>query len=194
MKNIAKRLSAYFMVCLMILSVCGSINKISAYEFIATINGEVLKIDAQDVTYEWRKNIRGKPLKVTGKVSKGEFTNIEWISSECESLDMSDLEIDVIPHESFIERENLRKVILPKCLKKIEFCCFSGCYNLETVILPDRLRKIGHGSFMVCPKLKMEVPSNIICEEDVFDRSPGVTIVEADSEPVRKCWWQFWCW
>jgi len=193
MKNIAKRLSEYFMVCIMILFVCGSINKVLAYEFIATINGEVLKIDVQDVTYKWRKNIRGKPLKVTGKVSKGEFTNIEWISSECELLDMSDLEIDVIPHQSFIERNNLRVIILPKKLKEIEPCCFSGCYNLETVVLPESLREIGHGSFQSCPRLKMQVSSWIKFTDDDFYRSPGVTIVEVEPE-VPSCRFCSWVW
>ncbi len=152
----------------------------------------VLKISTAELHDTWVKNRKCDHLIIFGKLSKDAFLYLEGIAFYCETLDMSDLDIDAIPHESFIENHKLRKVILPKKLKKVEFCCFSGCYFLETVVLPEGLRGIGHGSFMDCPKLKMEVSSNIRCEENVFNRSPGVTIL--DSEPMCGCCSWLWQW
>lgn len=92
----------------------------------------------------------------------------------------------------FIENVKLRKVILPKNLKEIEPVCFSDCYKLETVVLPDNLREIGHGSS--CRKLNMQIYSKVKLGRNVFWDSPGVTIIEADSDPVCGCWTQVWQW
>jgi len=190
MKSRIKKICAYFMLCVMILAVCSRVNKVSAYELTETDEGKVLKLSTAELYEACVKNTKCDRLIVVGKIAKSVFWFIEDL--ECEVLDLSDLEIDVIPHESFIENHKLRKVILPKKLKKVEFCCFSGCYFLETVVLPEGLRGIGHGSFMDCPKLKMEVSSNIRCEENVFNRSPGVTIL--DSEPMCGCCLWLWQW
>ena len=192
MKSIIKRVSVSLMVFMVILTVCGSINRASAYELTETAEGRVLKISTAELYESCVKNKKSDRLIVVGKIAKSVFWFIEDL--ECEVLDLSDLEIDVIPHQSFIENVNLKKVILPKNLKEIEFNCFSGCYRLETVVLPDSLKKIGYGSFQCCPKLKMQVPSTVKVTDGEFYGSPGATIVEADADPVCGCWTRMWEW
>lgn len=62
--------------------------------------------------------------------------------------------ITEIPDYAFLGCNNLRKVILPKTIRKIGFQAFSECTALEEINFPDGLEDIGSNSFTYCRNLK----------------------------------------
>ncbi len=53
--------------------------------------------------------------------------------------------------ENFV---NLKSVVLPDTLKKIDTYAFKNCKNLESVKMPENLEVIGAGAFRGCEKLR----------------------------------------
>ena len=60
----------------------------------------------------------------------------------------------VIGKGVFVDRKNLREIILPEQLKTIEMMAFSGCTALETVKWNAALEEIGDHAFFTCRSLK----------------------------------------
>ncbi len=83
--------------------------------------------------------------------------------SELEYADRNDIEVleftdncivTEIPDYAFLGCSSLRKVVLPKGLKKIGFQAFSGCSALLEIYLPSSLEDIGSNAFAYCSELK----------------------------------------
>ena len=71
-------------------------------------------------------------------------------------------DIEVIERSSCSDLENLKKVILPKGLKKISSYAFSNCVNLEEIEIPEGVSFIGPAAFANCKSLKkIKLPSTV---------------------------------
>ena len=58
--------------------------------------------------------------------------------------------------------KNLKKLVIPNGIEKIEPKAFSGCVNLENVVFPESLQEIGYTAFGGCSNLtKIDLPSNL---------------------------------
>ena len=58
---------------------------------------------------------------------------------------------------------NIRSVVLPDTLRKIEAFAFDCCENLEHCQLPEGLTQIGYAAFQCCYNLKeLEIPGSVI--------------------------------
>ena len=58
--------------------------------------------------------------------------------------------------------KNLKKLVIPNGIEKIEPQAFNGCINLENVIFPESLQEIGYAAFTGCSSLtKIDLPSNM---------------------------------
>ena len=67
-----------------------------------------------------------------------------------------------IDQEVFAYNESLRYVSIPKTVKYIGYCAFSGCINLQEVTLPKDLIYLDAGAFLGCISLKtVTIPSTI---------------------------------
>lgn len=67
----------------------------------------------------------------------------------------------------------VKRIILPKTLKKIGQAAFISCVDLEAVYIPDSVTDIGVGVFRNCPKLKrVHVPPKIM--EKAFSKVRGL--------------------
>lgn len=70
--------------------------------------------------------------------------------------------ITEIPAYAFLGCTNLKKVTLPKGLKKIGFQAFSECESLEEINFPSSLEDIGSNSFTYCSSLdNLKFPSGL---------------------------------
>ncbi|MCI8778160.1 MAG: leucine-rich repeat domain-containing protein [Bacilli bacterium] len=63
---------------------------------------------------------------------------------------------------AFNNCENLKRIIIPKSVRKIGNSCFKNCTNLEEVILQEGLKTIGDKCFWNCENLKkIIIPSSV---------------------------------
>ena len=122
-----------------------------------------------------------KNIVAAGKMNSDDLKALYLCSAKCEMLDISEVQVTdetELPIWCFVDVYNLREVKLPQKLKNISDCTFCNCSCLESVQLPCGLRKVGKGSFQNCPRLKLEIPSEVKCAEDRFIGSPGVKHLE----------------
>ena len=80
-----------------------------------------------------------------------------------EILDLNDKDITSIEAGTFRLVKNLKKVILPEKLIRIDPNAFFCCKNLEEVIFPDSLEIIKENAFMGCNLKKFMAPKNLKC-------------------------------
>ena len=113
--------------------------------------------------------------------------------------------ISTIGKEAFAGNTNLRKVILPDTVRKIDFAAFedckeliqvvlplgvkeigssafSGCENLKYINIPEKCEKIGSGAFAKCNRLSelsvAETNPNYICVDGVLYTADGTKLVQ----------------
>lgn len=98
-------------------------------------------------------------ITVKGKMDSWDFQFLPYMN--CETINLSDLEIEKIPPETFVYRKNLKKFIFPKNLKTITKFNFINCPKLEEVILPNNLETIEDNVFINCGNLKLNIPENV---------------------------------
>ena len=116
--------------------------------------------------------------------------------------------VTVIKQYAFNNMAELKKVILPKTIKRIEclafYNCgleeivvpegiteietatFAKCSNLTKVVLPTTLKYIRTNAFAWCDSLEqIEVPKHAVVSKDAFGDSPKEVIYQDDLEVTR---------
>ena len=63
--------------------------------------------------------------------------------------------ISMIRQNTFQRCSNLKTIIFPKNLKKVEEAAFHCCYSLERVSLPDSLQELESSVFQSCSSLRV---------------------------------------
>lgn len=89
------------------------------------------------------------------KTDDYEITNgiLTWVRKDIEKLELPE-SIEVIEAETFRNCTNLKKVVLPKKLKKIAESTFFYCQSLEEITIPEGVERIGARAFYNCINLK----------------------------------------
>ncbi len=102
------------------------------------------------VSAEEAKNISN--ISIAGNLDENAFSKLREKFISLESINMSELENDIIPANALSGMTMLRDVVVPENVKTIGDNAFSGCSNLETITLPG-VSGIGDGAFDGCRSL-----------------------------------------
>ena len=83
-------------------------------------------------------------------------------------------EVVAIGDRAFQNRTDLRTVMIPDSVTRINIGAFSGCINLANITLSKRIEKIGENAFYNCDSLQsVEIPK---CLNDVYARYDSIYI------------------
>ena len=83
-------------------------------------------------------------------------------------------EVVAIGDRAFQNRTDLRTVMIPDSVTRINIGAFSGCINLANITLSKKIEKIGENAFYNCDSLQsVEIPK---CLNDVYARYDSIYI------------------
>ena len=83
-------------------------------------------------------------------------------------------EVVAIGDRAFQNRTDLRTVMIPDSVTRINIGAFSGCINLANITLSKKIEKIGENAFYNCDSLQsVEIPK---CLNDVYARYDSIDI------------------
>ena len=83
-------------------------------------------------------------------------------------------EVVAIGDRAFENRTDLRTVMIPDSVTRINIGAFSGCINLANITLSKKIEKIGENAFYNCDSLQsVEIPK---CLNDVYARYDSIYI------------------
>ena len=85
-------------------------------------------------------------LTLRGAINETDIANIQNSMPNLLAIDMSDLDMEVIPDNMFYNRSSLLSIILPDNVKTIGCKAFYRCMNLEKLTLPEGLERIADGN------------------------------------------------
>ena len=91
-------------------------------------------------------------LKLSGTLGVSDFTTLRNIQS-LEHLDISRVNLSVLPTEAFLECTNIKSVILPNTLTAIGTQAFWGS-SLVSISIPASVETIEGGAFCRCTALQ----------------------------------------
>ena len=74
--------------------------------------------------------------------------------SNIKVLDLSKVEMDVLPNYAFTHFHSAEKIVLPEVLTEIGSYAFRNCGSLKEVAIPDSVVKIGNYAFQNCTSLE----------------------------------------
>ena len=73
-----------------------------------------------------------------------------------------DISIKKIGANAFMNREDIKSIIIPDGVEEIEDSAFKNCITLEKIIIPKSVIKIGRGAFYNCKKLiEIKLPQSL---------------------------------
>lgn len=87
--------------------------------------------------------------------SNGEVTITEYTGNSLDVAIPSFINgnpVTCIGEEAF-KGKQIRSVVIPSGVKKIEWFAFSGCTALESITIPSSVMSVGYGAFDYCPKI-----------------------------------------
>ena len=91
-------------------------------------------------------------LKLSGTLGVSDFTTLRNIQS-LEHLDISRVNLSVLPTEAFLKCTNIKSVTLPNTLTAIGTQAFCGS-SLVSISIPAGVKTIGNGTFNLCTSLQ----------------------------------------
>ncbi len=117
-------------------------------------------------------------LTVTGEMNETDFETLRDKFESVETIDLSQIQNEVIPENAFAGMESLRSITIPPTVTEIGTGAFQGCENIETLTLPG-VNSIGEGAFEGCTSLtSILIPSS--------DAVTGPTPAEAPVKRIRR--------
>lgn len=135
-------------------------------------------------------------LKLSGTLGISDFTTLRNIQS-LEHLDISRVNLSVLPTEAFLKCTNIKSVTLPNTLTAIGTQAFCGS-SLVSISIPAGVKTIGNGTFNLCTSLQtvtFEKGSQLKAFENssgwggVFQSCTSLTTIEipASVETIGIC-------
>ena len=91
-------------------------------------------------------------LKLSGTLGVSDFTTLRNIQS-LEHLDISRVNLSVLPTEAFLKCTNIKSATLPNTLTAIGTQAFCGS-SLVSISIPAGVKTIGNGTFNLCTSLQ----------------------------------------
>lgn len=91
----------------------------------------------------------------------------------------NDILIEKIGNGAFVNREDIKNVVIPNGIQEIEGSAFRNCINLEKIIIPKSVIKIGRFAFSNCKNLtEINLPSELTSIESyVFENCSNLLSV-----------------
>lgn len=111
---------------------------------------------------------RSKHILITGAMNDIDFNSLSLVARGCEVIDLSGVDANTMPGDSFFGRNSLKQFVCPANLKIIKKRSFMNCSNLETVVFPKSLEKIESCCFQFCRKLKTPPPEGVELGSNAF--------------------------
>ncbi len=99
-------------------------------------------------------------LKITGELNDEDFLYIGDLQ-ELVNLDISEIQLTVLPNKCFAENENIQNIILPNTLTEIGDQMFLNCRKLQEIIIPQNVISIGERAFRGTAITNIVIPSNV---------------------------------
>ena len=100
---------------------------------------------------------------------------IVTIPSTYKSLPVLTIGLDRKNEDRFAENENIKELIIPDGVTKIEDYAFESCINLTTVTIPTSVTDMGHYTFSRCDKLSVAtLPATLL---EYFPKKNLTTVV-----------------
>lgn len=100
-------------------------------------------------------------LTISGALNETDINHIKNSMPNLLTIDMSGVDMKILPVDMFYERKALLGIILPKNIEEIGSKSFIRCINLENIVLPEGLKRINdgytydnYGAFYGCTSLK----------------------------------------
>jgi hypothetical protein len=119
--------------------------------FVTTAQYQAVALGANDLTYEWRDDIKAYAVKKAE--IKDKATTIT-IASTYDDLTHGKADVKVIGDSAFFGLDDLKHVVIPDSVTAIEQKAFSNCSNLLDIAIPSSVTSIGDKAFYVCPLIK----------------------------------------
>lgn len=91
---------------------------------------------------------------------------VEYIGTESEVIIPDSVKCVGIGNSVF-SSENVKSVIIPKSVKSICGCAFSGCETLESITIPNSVKTIGIGAFKGTNITSISIPDSVKAIEGV---------------------------
>lgn len=101
--------------------------------------------------------------------------------------------VEIIDEYAFADNTNLRKVVLPSSLKRIEFRAFFQCEKLAIINLPENLEYIGEGCFelsfeinrLIIPMSMKSIPTSLFSDGGIISVPNNSIELEYDYVPTE---------
>lgn len=108
------------------------------------------------------------------------YTNaLEKYTKNKAPFNPSDLQGDVIPAYRYIRNEEIKSLVVPSNIRRIDDGAFAECYSLEEVIFEEGTECIGSAAFTHCGIKHIKFPKTLkSIGEDAFTHCSGLTRVE----------------
>ncbi|MDR1364419.1 MAG: leucine-rich repeat domain-containing protein [Oscillospiraceae bacterium] len=122
-----------------------------------------------------------KHIAIVGRMNVSDFNSLLLLAMGCKSIDLSNVEIDIIPYKAFFvkfePRERaLEKLVLPSKLKRIDGMAFANRFFMKIDNLPSSLEFIDNDAFLNCFELDFIVPEKIKIGKRAFYGCPNVHV------------------
>lgn len=88
-----------------------------------------------------------KKMKITGTLDDTDFLDIYYEMPALRYLDISEVDIEALPKESFYQSQNVETIILPKSLVTIPCRCFASSHISGCIEIPASCETIGESAF-----------------------------------------------
>jgi len=100
-------------------------------------------------------------IKITGVLNDVDFTTLRSMQKLI-YVDISDVNITILPTGAFQLKYITNTIILPKSLVEIGSNALAGCSSITSIIIPANVQTIGSGAFYNCTKLiSITIPANV---------------------------------
>ena len=101
-----------------------------------------------------------KSLKITGELNDVDFLFIGTMQGLA-NLDISEIQLTILPNKCFAENKNIQNIILPKTLTEIGERMFLDCIKLKEIIIPQKVISIGELAFQGTAITNIVIPSSV---------------------------------
>ena len=117
-------------------------------------------------------------LTITGTLGDADFTYMKENLSALNQLDLSGLDITVLP-ESALQGMPFETIVLPNGLKEIKDNALKGCKSLRTLEIPESVEKLGRWIVRDCDYLETVTLHNGLntLSESTFSGCGGITSI-----------------
>jgi hypothetical protein len=119
--------------------------------FTTTAQYKAVDLGANDLTYEWRDDIKAYAVKKAE--IKDDATTIT-ISGTYDDGTHGKADVKVIGDSAFFGLDEVKHVVIPSSVTTIEKKAFSNCSGLLDIDIPSSVTAIGDKAFYTCPLIK----------------------------------------